>query len=129
MVMDKDIEYWLEIAEYDLDTARALLGSGRYAYVLFMCQQAVEKILKGLVVKNTHKLPPRLHNLLRLSELTGLDLEQGKKELLEKLSYYYLESRYPEEQKKITAEVDRKVAGDYLLETEEIFTWLKSRLK
>lgn len=39
-------EYWLDIAEYDLETARANYGSNRHLYVVFMCQQAVEKIVK-----------------------------------------------------------------------------------
>ncbi len=31
-------EYWLDIAEYDLETAKANYKSGRYLYVVFMCQ-------------------------------------------------------------------------------------------
>ena len=40
-------EQWAERANYDLDTARAMLKSERYIYVLFCCQQAVEKALKS----------------------------------------------------------------------------------
>jgi HEPN domain-containing protein len=43
-------EYWLEIAQYDLDTAEAMLNSRRWFYVVFMCQQAVEKLVKGLYI-------------------------------------------------------------------------------
>jgi len=39
--------YWLDIAEYDLDTAEAMFLSGRWLYVVFMCQQAIEKLCKG----------------------------------------------------------------------------------
>ncbi len=35
--MDDRITYWLEIAEYDLVTARAMLETGRLLYVGFMC--------------------------------------------------------------------------------------------
>ena len=42
--------YWEDIAVYDLGTAEAMLNSGRYLYVVFMCQQAVEKITKGLFI-------------------------------------------------------------------------------
>jgi len=45
--MKKKYKYWLDIAEYDLETARAMYISGRYLYVAFMCQQAVEKNSKG----------------------------------------------------------------------------------
>jgi len=34
-------EYWKDAAIYDLETAEAMLDSGRYLYVVFMCQQAI----------------------------------------------------------------------------------------
>ena len=42
--------YWETSAEYDLLTAEAMQKAGRYLYVAFMCQQAIEKINKGLYV-------------------------------------------------------------------------------
>ena len=35
-------EKWLEMAQYDLETADVMFDSGRYMYVAFMCQQAKE---------------------------------------------------------------------------------------
>ncbi|MFA1819582.1 HEPN domain-containing protein [Virgibacillus oceani] len=35
-------EHWKDIAKYDLDTAEAMYQTGRYLYVVFMCQQAIE---------------------------------------------------------------------------------------
>lgn len=45
-----------------------MLASGRYLYVVFCCQQAVEKALKAVIVRKTGALPPRVHNLLRLAD-------------------------------------------------------------
>lgn len=44
--MDDLSREWAERAQYDLDTADAMFKAGRYLYVLFCCQQAVEKVLK-----------------------------------------------------------------------------------
>ena len=44
--MDK-VQYWIDIAEYDMETASAMLQTGRYLYVGFMCHQTMEKILKA----------------------------------------------------------------------------------
>jgi HEPN domain-containing protein len=126
--MEEDIKYWVDLAKYDLDTAKAMLDTARYVYVLFMCQQALEKLLKAHVVKTTKSFPPRLHNLLRLLELSALSLSEENKKFLEKLSYYYLESRYPEEKKKISADVNRNLAQEYFLKTKELFKWLESKL-
>jgi len=38
-------DYWFESAEYDLQTACAMLETRRLLYVGFMCHQAVEKAL------------------------------------------------------------------------------------
>ena len=32
-------DYWFELAEYDLETAKAMLTTRRVLYVGFMCQQ------------------------------------------------------------------------------------------
>ena len=49
--MDKIVEHWVERSKYDLDTAKAMLDTGRYLYVSYMCQQAIEKILKAIIAK------------------------------------------------------------------------------
>ena len=43
-------EYWLNYARNDLDTADFMFKSGRWFYTLFMCQQAIEKLTKGLYI-------------------------------------------------------------------------------
>jgi HEPN domain-containing protein len=44
-----DIQNWIDSAEYDLETARHMLKTGRYLYVVFMCHLALEKTLKAHV--------------------------------------------------------------------------------
>lgn len=41
--MDEKIKYWLDLAKYDLKTAKAMLDTKRYLYVGFMCHQTIEK--------------------------------------------------------------------------------------
>ena len=54
--MEKVVSEWVEISEYDLKTAEAMLATARYLYVAFMCQQAIEKILKALYVQQKGEL-------------------------------------------------------------------------
>jgi hypothetical protein len=44
--LDKFVSHRLERSRYDLDTTKAMLDAGRYLYVAYMCQQAVEKLMK-----------------------------------------------------------------------------------
>ena len=127
--LQKDIKYWVEISDYDLKTAEAMLETGRYLYVLFACQQAIEKTLKGLVTARTKRFPPRLHNLVKLAGISGIALAEEDKLFLEKVSYYYLETRYPEEVIKINKQINRKLAKSYLDKTKGILKWLRQEIK
>jgi HEPN domain-containing protein len=42
--MDEKVKYWVELAEYDLETAKAMLKSKRYLYVGFNCHQTIENV-------------------------------------------------------------------------------------
>ena len=45
--MDDKVIYWVEMSDYDIETADAMQATGRYLYVGFMCHQTIEKILKA----------------------------------------------------------------------------------
>jgi HEPN domain-containing protein len=48
---DRDVvSYWIDITEYDLETAEAMLVTKRFLYVGFMCHQAIKKYLKACYV-------------------------------------------------------------------------------
>lgn len=49
---------WLEQAEEDLRTAEVLAAAGRHYMVCFVCQQAAEKALKGLLDALGEELVP-----------------------------------------------------------------------
>lgn len=125
---EKDVKSWLEASLYDLQTARVLLKSRRYIYVLFMCQQSLEKLLKAHVTAQTKEFPPRIHNLARLAELTNLEFSQEEKVLLERLSLYYLQSRYPPDVQALAKTVKASTATAHLEQTEVLWKRLRRRL-
>lgn len=45
--MQKNIKYWIELSDYDMETAEAMLNSKRFLYVGFLCHQTIEKIFKA----------------------------------------------------------------------------------
>ncbi len=69
--------------------------AGRYLYVAFMCQQAIEKIMKALYVKHHESTPPYTHNLLRLTKELSLKDKMNAEMIvtIEELNSYYIESR------------------------------------
>jgi len=103
-----------------------MFKAGRYVYVLFCCQQAVEKALKALVVKRTGKMPPRIHNLPRLAEAAEIETNQEQARFLGELSAYYIQSRYPEEIEAAGSTVAHELAENVLTKTEQMITWVLS---
>ncbi len=67
MTNEEKVKYWTDIANYDIETAKAMLASERYLYVGFMCHQAVEKMLKAYFTKAKEDTSPFIHNLKTLA--------------------------------------------------------------
>ena len=126
----KVIKNWIALAEYDFETAKAMMKSGRYLYVAFTCQQTIEKALKALYVKEKEETPPYTHNLIRLAEeLSGIKpIDEDANRFLERLNSYYIQSRYTEEIHQISKSLNKKSAQEILSKTGELFKWLKKHV-
>ena len=105
-----------------------MFDTGRYLYVLFCCQQAVEKMLKALIAQRTSELPPRLHNLMRLAEVASLTIPGDTAHLFRKLTDFYIASRYPEELEGAAWRVDASQVQQTYVATEEALRWLSAIL-
>ena len=107
---------WLELSMEDYDTAVYMLNGNRYSYVYFMCQQAVEKILKALV--EFYILPPKTHNLLKLAKSANIILTEEEELVCLKLFRNYTRMRYPDllrvKPGKNEAELILKRTGDFI---------------
>lgn len=127
--MTETVQEWVKRAQYDLETARAMLNSGRYFYVVFCCQQAVEKALKAVIIEKTGRLAPRIHNLPRLVDLAQVQLDDTRMNLMARLSAFYFQSRYPGKTELPDGIAAKAHVQNVLLQTEETVTWLLSVLK
>ncbi len=45
--MNESVKYWMELSDYDLETAEAMHKSKRFLDVGFMCHQTIEKTFKA----------------------------------------------------------------------------------
>ena len=105
-----------------------MCDSGRFLYVLFCCQQAVEKMLKGVIAAQTGELPPRLHSLMQLAKHAGLEPEADQARLMRELSEYYIETRYPDTMGAALSDVSPETAREALDQTEALVQWVSSIL-
>ena len=67
-MMESKIKYWIDLSDYDLETAIAMLHSKRYLYVGFMCHQSIEKAFKAYYTKLKLETAPYTHSLSYLAK-------------------------------------------------------------
>ena len=120
----KQIEFWKAGSEEDFVVARELIGRGRIRHGLFFLHLSLEKAVKAHVCRATGDLAPRIHNLVRLTELAKIQLSQEQVDTLAEMNAFNIEGRYPEMSlpSPTTAE-----AQNYLMQAEGILKWLNSR--
>jgi len=127
--MDKS-QYWIDLAEYDIETANVMLQTGRYLYVGFMCHQTIEKMLKAYYVKIKNEQPPKTHNLRLLASNSGINFEMSETQMdfLHLLGPLNIEARYPTDKERITKSLNKDRCTKIAERTMEMMEWIKTKL-
>ena len=121
----KQIEYWAGSSEEDFEVGSNLINTGKTRHGLFFIHLAVEKMLKACVCKKQNQTPPKIHNLINLYQLAGLEANSERQDALGTINRFCLEGRYPEQWPVIP---DKKEAQRYLKTAEQLIEWLKNQL-
>ena len=128
MTKEEKYNYWLELAKYDLDTASSMFSTGRWFYVIFMCQQAIEKNCKGLYTLYIDDNVPKIHNIKtivsRFKDKLSIPINEDILQFFDILSAQYLTYRYPDFENKPDTRTDEGEASRIFEKTREVFSWL-----
>ncbi|MDE5568897.1 MAG: HEPN domain-containing protein [Muribaculaceae bacterium] len=128
--MDNRITYWVEMSDYDFDTAVAMLATKRYLYVGFMCHQAIEKLLKAYWSMVLPDPPLKIHTLSRLAEKTEIDKEmtEAQLDIIDTLEPLNIETRYPSYKERLMKSLNYEKCRQIIHDTDELRKWIKNRL-
>lgn len=107
----------------------SLFKSKRYIYVVFMCHMSIEKGLKALVRQTTGKTPPKIHDLLRLAEMGGLQPDEETKALLIDINNMGVVTRYPDDLTRLSRLITRQRAATVLRTTRRIIPWIEEHFR
>jgi HEPN domain-containing protein len=123
-------DYWLELCDDDLRTAKNLLNSKDYLWMGFICHLIAEKSIKAVLANITDEIPPKIHDLQKLAHIAGIypDLTEKQNKLLKDLMPMHIEARYPEYKRAIAATLSDSYCTDLLKETEAFLCWIKQKL-
>lgn len=124
---NKQAMEWIHRAASDLQYAQAgEEETGQHHITCFLCQQAVEKILKGLLVA-VGATPERTHSLGRLATLVSTTFADIKRHVVEirRLDKYYITARYPDD---LTTEFTKADAREALHIAATVLQWARDQL-
>ena len=130
--MSEKVEYWIELADYDIESAKVMLKGGRYLYVGFMCHQTVEKALKAVIARDCEEgeIPPKIHDLGKLAVRSKIfdKMTDEQKVFIEYLNPLNIEARYPEHKKRISEMLTCEKCEEIFEGTEALLCWIKEQL-
>ena len=118
------IEYWFDTAEEDWKTAEGLLNLGRYMQALFYVHIALEKYLKGLIVKDG-KEAPFDHNLLGIAKMARIDLDNNQLSHIAEINTFNIRARYDDYKRSFFKKATLEYTQEYFNYAKEFRTWLK----
>ncbi len=125
MDITEQIRFWVNSSDEDFAAARSLCEKGHFRHTLFFAHLAIEKMLKAHVVQRMKQTPPKIHDLVRLSKISALDLNDEQQACLLEFRAYQLEGRYPDSQQ---IPVNKEFVRQELSRAAEILKWLNEQL-
>lgn len=121
----KGIGVWWKQAERDLKSSKNSLNSKDYYVSALLSQQAVEKALKCLYLKERKELL-RIHDVVKLAREVNAPLEIVKK--CAEINPVYVEVRYPEGNELPADKINKDEAERILELAKEVLLWIKKQL-
>jgi len=130
MTKDEHIAYWRKSSEHDLESAITMFESKRYDWCLFVGHLALEKLLKAIFVhRNDNNIPPNIHNLVKLAELSKIYLDSEQKFFLDKINDFNLQTRYPDYKFEFYKRCTKEFTKEYFDKIKEFHKCFNSLLK
>ena len=130
MDRQEKINYWLEIADYDFETANVMLEGKRFLYVGFMCHQTIEKVLKAYYSSKFDEVPPLIHNLKHIAVKVGIYdlLSEEQKDIIDLLIPLNIEARYPTYKEQLLKSLSFVKCKDIIHQTKSLKLWIEKQL-
>ena len=88
----------------------------------------IEKLLKALYIKNVGDFPPLIHDLRRLLEKSGIELEADRKLLFDSITRFNINARYDDYRQSFYSLCTDEFTKEWISKINECRLWIKSML-
>ena len=127
MELAEIISYWKRLSEEKWKTAEALMEKERYADALFFVHLSLDALLKAVVVEKTDEQAPRIHDLLRLAYLAGLEPDTEQQKQLAIFTTFNVEGRYDDYKLALHKKATKEYVYEYARTADILRLWIQKR--
>ena len=127
--ISKSLRFWIDSSDDDYDTMIVMYQSNRYSWSLFIGHLMIEKLLKAYFIFAKHELPPYIHKLLRLAEMSGLPLTDKQKLQLATITAFNINARYDDYKMGFQRKCTPEFTKEWINVLEELRKWIKELIK
>jgi len=128
MTQEELITYWLESAEDNYRSMQNMFQSGEFVWSLFVGHLCIEKLLKAYYVKSISSTVPRIHDLYKLADRSGLKMTEEQKDSLQYVGLFNIEARYEEYKREFYQKCTRSFAETNIETIKDLRKWLLEKI-
>jgi len=128
MTTDELVHYWVDTSNDDYVVMENLFDNGHHASSLFLGHLVVEKLLKAYYVKNAGVDCPRIHDLLKIATLAGLEVTDSQRIFLDEVTTFNILARYSDYKRRFSENLDREFTALYAGKIKEFRQWLLQQI-
>ncbi len=128
MTKEEVIKFWLESSDKDFQTMDHLYVSGDYMWSLFIGHLVIEKLLKAYYIRTKDENYPMIHNLLRIAEKAGLDLNEEQQIVFSTVTGFNINARYDDYKQSFYQKCTREFTAIWIEKIKDQRSWIKNQL-
>jgi HEPN domain-containing protein len=122
------IQFWLESSDKDFQTMLHLYESGDYMWSLFIGHLVIEKLLKAYYVHKKDENYPMIHNLLRIAEKTGMDLNDEQQIFFSTVTGFNINARYDDYKQSFYKKCTLEYTAIWIEKIKDQGLWIRNQL-
>lgn len=129
-VQDKDkvISHWITMSDEDFLTMEVLYSNHRNSWALFTGHLVIEKLAKALYVKQTGFYPPMIHDLRRIIEKSGIDVDEQMMIMFDSISRFNINARYDDYKRSFSNQCTDIFTEEWIFSIKKCRVWIKEKL-
>jgi HEPN domain-containing protein len=128
LTKEEVIQFWLSSSDKDFHTMMHLYQTGDYMWSLFIGHLVIEKLLKAYYIYKKDENYPMIHNLLRIAEKAGMDLNEDQQLFFSTVTGFNINARYDDYKQSFNQKCTREFTAIWTEQIKDQRSWIKNQL-